>query len=472
MSSSCPTCPQSEGPQQNLLLPAVNPDMGSPMPVPFDACPPNVTDSPMVCYDGYRLPLIAAATITAAELCKTFDLTVACAANWAYPGLLLEIHPFGFAQVTAVDGHVLSVQNLNIALNTPIPQGTAIRPIPRAPLDQNGFSVSDDELQDADEGALSQSVAFPIFEKVTACGASSAEQRFAMRARNRMCGIPLTSGADVSGVRLGLYVPTTGCFHFLPNGAEGQILRIVNGRPRWASDEQIFTFKFTGSDHIFTVPTGYSRIEIKLWGAGGMTDPGNNGGGVGYGGAGGFTSGKLNVQSGQRFRIVVGASIGWNLAGFGGGGRDDGVDNSGSYFNAPGGGLVGLFTDGDAIDENDAARALLIAGGGGGGGSSAGGAVNGGGGNNGAANQSTFRGASSTAAPDRTGGGGGGYHGGAYQVGGSGYAHETIIDPLITAASGSTVPNASDPDYGDSAGSPSSSGGPYYSGLCVIRLIY
>lgn len=446
--SACPTCPEATGETQHLLLPAVNPDLGSPAAAPFDACPPNVTDSPLACHDGYRLPLTARVATASAEPCKTFEITVACADQWAYPGLLIELHPYGFAQVTAVDGHVLSVQNLNIAANTPIPPGTAIRPIPRAPLDQNGFSVSDDELQDADQGNLSQSVAFPIFEKVAACGASSEEQRFAMRARNRMCGIPLTSGANVSGIRLGLYVPTTGCFHFLPNGAEGTSLRIVNGSPRWVADATSKIFLPTGEEQILTVPSGFTKMLVKCWGSNGAMDEPYAGGG------GGYTEGYLDVSAGQRYRVIVGKIALNNYGtvgqaspagyGFGGAGRNSGTSN------AQGGGLSGIFTDGSPITAADAARALLVAGGGSGshsinqvGGSGAIGSP----GNDNAANEGSMQGATAANTSDGNGAGGGGWKGGGLNQGGRGYAAPSVSNPVITMGSGSTKANMGDGDF-------------------------
>ena len=52
----------------------------------------------------------------------------------------------------------------------------------------------------------------------------------------------------------------------------------------------------------FTVPTGMTSVNFKIWGAGGGTGaPGS-----GYGGGGGFSSGTLAVTAGQSFKIGVG----------------------------------------------------------------------------------------------------------------------------------------------------------------------
>ena len=52
----------------------------------------------------------------------------------------------------------------------------------------------------------------------------------------------------------------------------------------------------------FTVPTGMTSVDFKIWGAGGGTGaPGS-----GYGGGGGFSSGTLAVTAGQSLKIGVG----------------------------------------------------------------------------------------------------------------------------------------------------------------------
>ncbi len=110
------------------------------------------------------------------------------------------------------------------------------------------------------------------------------------------------------------------------------------------------TFAYTGSVQTFTVPTGVSTINVKMWGAGG--------GGGAYsaaGGGGGYTASSLSVTPGQEYQVLVGgggqsSNAGTAAGGFGGGGP--------SAKGAGGGGRSALMTStGDPLFSN--VQALL-----------------------------------------------------------------------------------------------------------------
>jgi len=117
-------------------------------------------------------------------------------------------------------------------------------------------------------------------------------------------------------------------------------------------------FKPLGKDQTWTVPAGVTQIEVKLWGAGGA---GDNYFGTSAiyqnGGGGGFATGIINVTSGEKLTIIVGAG-GLPGAGAGayggGGGKENGMGGRG-------GGRSAILRDG--LD-------IVTAGGGGGGGGS------------------------------------------------------------------------------------------------------
>ncbi|MFB7909910.1 hypothetical protein ACFC1T_26085, partial [Kitasatospora sp. NPDC056076] len=120
-------------------------------------------------------------------------------------------------------------------------------------------------------------------------------------------------------------------------------------------------FTYTGSGQYFTVPSGVTRIDVKVWGAGGggtwdtahQVSTGCGGGG------GGFSRGSIAVVPGQRLLIVVGEGGRANSSAntYGGGG----AGNSADYPGGSGGGLSGVFTS-----TYTQGQALVIAGGGGG----------------------------------------------------------------------------------------------------------
>ena len=78
--------------------------------------------------------------------------------------------------------------------------------------------------------------------------------------------------------------------------------------PAAQAQEASRTFLFTGVDQSFVVPPGVTRLNAKLFGAGG-------GGGItdrldanSAGGGGGFTNGEITVQPGEILTLIVGAA--------------------------------------------------------------------------------------------------------------------------------------------------------------------
>ena len=118
---------------------------------------------------------------------------------------------------------------------------------------------------------------------------------------------------------------------------------------------------YTGSDVSFTVPSGVSRIYVKLWGAGGS---GGYRSGWNYGspgGAGGFTHGVIATTPGETLTLMIGE--GGNRLGFpsgsiyGGGGFRN--STYGNIYGGNGGGRTAI---------RRGSTELVTAGGGGGGG--------------------------------------------------------------------------------------------------------
>jgi hypothetical protein len=196
------------------------------------------------------------------------------------------------------------------------------------------------------------------------------------------------------------------------------------------------TFDFTGADQVITVPDGYTRMEMYVWGATG----GRRASGTRYSGAGGFASGIQTVTTGEQFVVMVGER-GYNtqntndgIASYGFGG----INTGGAQNAASGGGLSGVFTGAGAVLATDSARALVIGGGGGGTNTSSGNSPGGNGGNGGSPSsggQPDFDGEASVSSD---GAGGGGFTGGQQgddgigdaARGGANFALGTLIDPV------------------------------------------
>lgn len=246
---------------------------------------------------------------------------------------------------------------------------------------------------------------------------------------------------------------------------------------------------YTGTTASFVVPEGVTSLKVKMWGAGAGNGawPSNN-----TAGAGGFTSGTIQVTPGEQLFIIVGGggqgttgSAGdGGLGGWGGGGFGTKGDASGGG----GGGYTGIFSG--AIHQQ---TAILIAGGGGGGTGfrtgGGGGGLSGGSVNNGTGGTQTAAGGPSAGGAlyggkgtgQRTvstanddGGGGGGYFGGGGGSGdgrggggGSGFVHPTRVlnGATIAGESGNTSntranpPMTLDADYLSSAPTNTGKGG-------------
>lgn len=112
-------------------------------------------------------------------------------------------------------------------------------------------------------------------------------------------------------------------------------------------------YSYTGSDQSFTVPSGVTSLNVKIWGAGG-------GGSYGSGGSGAFISGTLTVTPGQTLIIAVGKGGGYSTSGVAGGYGGGASSGPGG---GSGGGYSGIFNNSVSLTNT-----LVICGGGGGGG--------------------------------------------------------------------------------------------------------
>ena len=176
-------------------------------------------------------------------------------------------------------------------------------------------------------------------------------------------GMSLSSAGLISGTVSAVSSDTT--YSFVVRATDGQnnsnrTFSITTKAPV----KQIFSY--TGSVATFTVPSGITSIDCKVWGAGGG---GGRAGGWGQGsdaGSGGFASGTITVTPGQVLNIVVGQGgiNGSTSRNFGGGGANS-ANNADNIYGGGGGGYSGIFRS--TVSQTDA---LVIAGGGGGGGSS------------------------------------------------------------------------------------------------------
>lgn len=109
-------------------------------------------------------------------------------------------------------------------------------------------------------------------------------------------------------------------------------------------------FNFTGGMQTYTVPSGVTSVNIKVYGAQGMNGLNNAGG---LGGNGGYAEGDMTVTPGQVLNIFVGGQNGFNGGGSGG---NIGAGN--------GGGATDVRVGGVTLMDR-----VIVAGGGGGGGS-------------------------------------------------------------------------------------------------------
>lgn len=143
--------------------------------------------------------------------------------------------------------------------------------------------------------------------------------------------------------------------------------------PAWAAQQDCtpdsgyntcVRFTASGGEQTFTVPAGVTRVDVKLWGAGGGGASTASATFVsGLGGGGAFASGGLAVTPGETLTVVVGApgmanGLAGTYGGGGAGGNDSSTSNGGNGFDgASGGGRSALRRTG---------MELLTAGGGGG----------------------------------------------------------------------------------------------------------
>ena len=260
---------------------------------------------------------------------------------------------------------------------------------------------------------------------------------------------------------------------------------------------------------VFTVPTGMTTLNAKVWGSGGGTGQSLNG----FGGGGGFSTGDIAVTPGQTIYAVVaegGADSGINVpAGYRGGETASNTETGSAGGGGGGLGYVGQVDTPQLSNSapTDTPNIYMIAGAGGGGGyiapnpgnygggsgggtqgtaggvtpsaprsqtnrnggSGGGGSQSAGGQGGGTANQTGSTGAfltgGSSAADPNTAGGGAGYYGGGgggdnpptdgssgrHGGGGSSYIGNPQVSSGSTSQSSSTANGGgSDPDYGPS----------------------
>ena len=262
------------------------------------------------------------------------------------------------------------------------------------------------------------------------------------------------------------------------------VVQVIEDVPTPAASSAL---SYTGANQTFVVPAGVTSLTAKLWGAGGASANGSDGG------AGGYVTSTIPVTAGETLNITVGqgGTLGPATTFGGGGGGDTTYPQHGNA----GGGLSGIFR-GTAMNASQPSNALVIAGAGGSGGYSAAGGAGGGetaqdgfgsathsgnggtqvaGGDGGSATNGTgaagtqFQGGSFLSGLHPGGGGGGGWFGGgcagssggnhAGGGGGSSYINAAAsVTGTHYAGSGITVPQTSDPDYVAGIGAPATSG--------------
>ncbi len=113
-------------------------------------------------------------------------------------------------------------------------------------------------------------------------------------------------------------------------------------------EEKFATFNFTSAVQTWSVPSGVTEVDAYVFGPGGGCD---SQAASSEGGAGGFSTGTIDVSSGGTLKIIVG-----------------GAGAPGTQYNGSGGGYSGVFTSswGGSSVSTDHAAAIIVAGGGGG----------------------------------------------------------------------------------------------------------
>lgn len=427
----CPTCndnaPVVPATQPHAFpLPAAG--LAEPLPwvVPnptLDNCPsPAAVAATVPCNDGYRWQ-VTSAVFTAPDQCANSTFSAPCADKWAYPGLLVEIVPYGFAEVVSVAGDVVTFRNISLPPTTDIPALSPIRPIPRVRDDPNHWVTGDDV-----EDVSANSIIFPVLSAATECGVTVYKPGF----KRTLCGIPVaqaTTGDLNAGAQILIRVAGTNCIKRMPPPAAEMINPFLawsqsKGCPIWVDGVQPDRIVFLQNGAVqqdFIVPGGYTRMQIKVWGAGGQWFTTGTSSLLRSGG-GGYASCIVPVTPGDAYKIIIGVSMG---SGFGFCGTS--TTTGGVRGNCAGGGLSGIFTGSGAVAVGDFGRAVCIAGGGGGGAFSLNtppapatvyDAITAGGDTG--ASMSNMQGAQSTAGANG-GSGGGGYRGGTLRRGGSSF---------------------------------------------------
>ena len=134
---------------------------------------------------------------------------------------------------------------------------------------------------------------------------------------------------------------------------------------------------YTGSDQTFTVPSGVSSVNVKLWGAGGGSGAAGD---FRYGGGGGFVKGDIAVTPSESLTVIVGqagsgVTSGSNTGVSSGGGRSALRRSSTELFTAGAGGGGGRGVDAGRGGVGGGLVAGAAQGGAGGGTQSAGGSA-------------------------------------------------------------------------------------------------
>lgn len=463
--SDCATCGESQlGP--NPQVPVSTGGIGFPVtPTSFadplayaepagdlTACQtPSSTASLYPCTEGFTLPKITTSFNSAAP-CATMTIAVNCPDKWAYPGLLLEVFPYGYVEVISTTTTAVVARNITIPTAFPVPAGTAIRPISRVLPELDPGQWINEESQ---EDTSLDSVMFPVLSRGERCGTPYWKPGF----KRSLCGIPIDYAASDelnAGADILLRVADSNCLRRMPPPPESYkqpVLSWSSSRdaPIWidALNPNRRVFLYTGAVQILTIPAGVTSMIIKAWGAGGGSDY-NTAGVYSFGGGGGFTTCEVAVDEGDQFSIIVGrggfgGGVTTAIYGFGGPGSGAGTPT----INPSGGGLSGVFTGTAALTANDDERAVAIAGGGGGSRASnvsAATGLNGTAGNRAAADQANMQGLASAVGGD-DGGGGGGYRGGNRRMGGTGFTDPGADDDEIIEGVVRYAVRTNDPDY-------------------------